>query len=146
MTPTRHIAWAFITASLFSTAACGSATARPDARPRAPRSTIELPTGGSIRDHIGGVELRSVSGTTGDAIRMLRPEFLRGRDQRSAGGSTSTPAIYVNGRYAGEVNVLELIPLTVVLDIYYMGAIAAKSMFGSHCPCDQGVVFVRTAR
>ena len=147
MTPTRHIAWAFVVASLFSTAACRAVTTRPDVRSVPPLGAVEPPPGGSRSDRITALELTSVSGTTADAVRKLRPEFLRAPDQRtSSGESATTPSVYVNGRYAGEASVLELIQLNVVLEIRYIGALAAKSMFGSYCPCDQGVIFVRTAR
>ena len=147
MTSTRHIARAFIMASLISTAACGAAATRTGARPRPQPGAVELPTGVSIRDRISAAELKSVGGTTADAVRVLRPEFLRARDPHSgAGESETTPSIYVNGRYAGEAHVLALIPLDVVVEVYYVGAIAAKGMFGSHCPCDRGVIFVVTAR
>jgi hypothetical protein len=52
--------------------------------------------------------------------------------------------VYVNGRYAGGANVLSLIPLRVLIEIRYLDAVAAKSLFGSYCPCDAGAILVRT--
>lgn len=147
MTSTRHIAWAFVTASLVGAVACSAGMPHPDVSPLPPLGAVEPPTGGSRSDRIAAAELATIRGNTADAVRKLRPEFLRVHDQRtSVSGSATTPSVYVNGRYAGEASVLELIPLAVVLEIRYVDAIAAKSMFGSYCPCDQGVIFVRTAR
>jgi hypothetical protein len=120
---------------------------RPDVSSLPPLGAVEPPTGGRRSDRITAVELASVRGTTADAVRKLRPDFLRVHDQRTTvRESATTPSVYVNGHYAGEASVLELIPLTVVIEIHYVNAVAAKSMFGSYCPCDQGVIFVRTSR
>ena len=64
-------------------------------------------------------------------------------------GKQTAPAkatVYVNGRYTGEADVLALISLTEVSEIQYVGAMAAKSQFGSQCRCDGGVILVRTVR
>lgn len=97
-------------------------------------------------DQIPMSELRAVQGATvADAVRQLRPEFLRTSPQRTIGGQPMMPSVYLDGRPAGTLDVLHTIPLAPVTDIQYLPPITAKSMFGSYCACDGGVILVRTA-
>jgi hypothetical protein len=59
-------------------------------------------------------------------------------------GRLVPPSVYLDGRFAGGPEALGRIPLAVVIEIRYLIAMAAKSEFGSYCPCDAGVILVRT--
>jgi hypothetical protein len=131
-------------ASLIGGAACGAGVQNPGAQVRSPLEALNAAGHASTTSEIGLADLRKVQGTTAaDAVRQLRPEFMRG-GRRTNDASPPTPSVYVDGRHAGGVDVLSLIPLTPVVGILYLDAVAAKSLFGSYCPCEGGVVYVRT--
>lgn len=94
------------------------------------------------------VDRVSVHGSTAlDVVREHRPEFLRITNRRS--GITSAPpgpAVYENGRYLGGVDVLSTIPLAALLEIQRIDPVDARNLFGPSCPCDGGVLHVRTLR
>lgn len=146
MTTSRNIVVALASAWLVGAAACGSAVHRPGTSSRTPVEVFEPPRDGSTGDQIGLGDLAKVRGTTAaDAVRQLRPEFLRAGGRRmSLSASTATPSVYVNGRYVGGADALGLIPLRVLTEIRYLDAVAAKGVFGSYCPCDAGAILVRT--
>jgi hypothetical protein len=79
--------------------------------------------------------------STMDAVRRLRPDFLRG----SARGPLTGPpqvAVYLNGAYDGDVSVLNSIPLAVIAEIAFLHPVAARQRFGSTCPCANGAIVV----
>lgn len=145
MTTSRNIVPALVPL-LLAAAACGPAIQRPAAKSRAPLEAFEPPRDGRTGDQIVLGDLAKVHGTTAaDAVRQLRPEFLRAGGRRlTPPGSPVSPSVYVNGRYAGGTDVLSLIPLRVLIEIRYVDAVAAKGLFGSYCPCDAGAILVRT--
>lgn len=99
---------------------------------------------GRRSDRLGATDFKAVQGTSAaDAVRELRPEFLMPHGQPTA---PSRASVYVNGHYTGEADVLALISLAEVGEIRYLGAMAAKSQFGSQCRCGGGVILVRTVR
>jgi hypothetical protein len=145
MTSGRNFPLALASASLISAAACGPAIHRPGASSGAPLEAFDPPRDGSRRDQIVLGDLAKVHGTTAaDAVRQLRPEFLRAGGRRmSQPASPATPSVYVNGRHAGGADVLSLIPLRTLVEIRYVDAVAAKGLFGSYCPCEAGAILVR---
>ncbi|MGH7636336.1 MAG: hypothetical protein ACREOK_01690 [Gemmatimonadaceae bacterium] len=58
----------------------------------------------------------------------------------------AAPAVYVNGQHVGGVDALEIIAIGMVIEVRHLDAIAAKSMFGSYCPCERGVILVQMRR
>jgi hypothetical protein len=146
MTTSRNIVLGLGSVWLVGGVGCGPANHPPGASSRAPLEAFEPPKDGSARDRIVLGDLAKVRGTTAaDAVRQIRPEFLRAGGRRmSRPTSAATPSVYVNGHYAGEADVLGLIPLRVLIEIRYLDAVAAKTLFGSHCPCDGGAILLRT--
>jgi hypothetical protein len=127
---------------LVSVAACAGRIPR-DGGVVTRMESVEAPRRESPNDRIALADLAKVTGrSAGDAVRQLRPEFLRARGRPSQ--TPSPPSVYVDGRYAGQTEVLELIPLQSVRAIQWVRAEAAKSMLGSYCSCDSGVILLRT--
>lgn len=88
---------------------------------------------GGSREVLTGEEIYSSSATTAyDAVRLLRPSFLRGRGARSmnAGGG-SGPVLYVDGVYRGDPREMEQIPAANVLEIRYLDSTDATMRFGT---------------
>jgi hypothetical protein len=128
--------------SLVSLAACTARQVRLN--PHLPAETLEPPRTESPSDSIGAGDLEIVQGTTAaDAVRQLRPEFLRVRGRQTA---ATLASVYVNAQYVGEPEVLSSILLTEVRGIRYLSAMTAKASFGSSCRCEGGVILVRTQR
>ena len=140
MSTRANIMVALATIALVGATACGPA-ARSAANARPIIDAGESSGKEGTTDRIAAGDLGTVQGhTAADAVRQLRPEFLR------AGGRPTSPvtaSVYVDDRYAGGLEALELIPLRVVTEIRYVGAVAAKSMFGSYCRCNGGIIQVR---
>ena len=136
MNPRRALCHAF--ASLI--AAC-TPVVRYDAT-----SAVLLRTADERRgDRIVAAELRGASGWTAfDAVRQLRPEFLRSESPRTFGSGPTPPSVYLDGRHVGGLEVLATISLDPVIEIRRLASGAAKNMFGSYCKCDGGVILVRT--
>lgn len=114
----------------------------------AARAPIELsaPADFAPSDRVIAAELRTAKGVSAaDALRQLRPHFLRG-GARNGNAVASTPAVYVNGQYVGGIDALEIIGISMVVEIRHLDAIAAKSMFGSYCHCERGVILVEMRR
>ena len=89
-------------------------------------------------------ELRQVEGFTAlDAVRRLRPEFLQPSAPRPSTAST-LPAVYENGHFSGGIDQLRDIPLGLVIEIQRLSLVEARVMFGASCPCDGGVIAVKT--
>lgn len=88
---------------------------------------------GGMREVLTHEEISSSSATTAyDAVRLLRPSFLRGRGARSmnaAGGSG--PVLYVDGIYRGDAREMEQIPAATVLEIRYLDSTDATMRFGT---------------
>lgn len=126
----------------------GCATA---GRPVDATATVSLQGGEPARletapGRIMAGDLSKVQGVTAlDAVRQLRPEFLRTTGRRvTTGAVTPPPAVYENEKYAGAVDVLNLIPIAVVVEIRRLGPVEARTMFGPACSCEGGVILVRT--
>lgn len=89
-------------------------------------------------------DLRRVEGFTAlDAVRRLRPEFLQPSASHLSTPS-ALPSVYENGHYSGGVDQLRDIPLGVVIEIQRLGPVEARILFGGSCPCDGGVISVKS--
>jgi len=125
-------------AALALTIACSASLGTP--RPEG--ETLQSATTGRATT-ITATDLQSVNAaTTLDAVRQLRPDFLRAspRADRNATG----PAVYVNGMFTGDVSWLALIHLAEVRDISFIHPTEARFRFGPMCRCDGGIVAVQT--
>ena len=81
-----------------------------------------------------------------DALRQIRPEFLRASTRTTALSPAREISVFENDRYVGTVSQLSMIPLNVVVELRRLEPVEAKSVFGNSCPCDAGVIHVRTAK
>ncbi len=131
---------ALVTTLTLATLACAPAIYDAEARGRA-SDRRERRT-----DEISLDELRRVDvANARDAIRRLRPEYLRpARLSRSAVDPQFAPVVYQNGTYAGNLAILETISLAEVLGIRYLPPVVAQVEYGSLCRCGGGVILVRT--
>ena len=145
MIATRTTLLAAVLASLIAAAACGPAVRHRAETAPASLEVFEPPRGGKA-GQITPSDLAKVRGTTAaDAVRELRPEFLRPGGRRiTPSSSPDGPSVYVDSRHAGGTDALSLIPLGAIVEVRYLDPVAAKGLFGSYCPCDAGVILVRT--
>lgn len=108
---------------------------------------MEAPRDFALSDRILPPEFTQVRGASAaDAIRQLRPQFLRISQRGPARLSPQPPAVYVNGQHVGGIEALEIIGIRTVEEIRHLDATAAKTMFGSYCPCDGGIILVQRRR
>lgn len=108
---------------------------------------LEAPRDYVPSDRILPAEFKRVRGmSAADAVRELRPHFLRAGTRYSAAGVAVAPTVYVNDQYIGGAETLEIIGLQMVLEIRHLDAVTAKSLYGSYCRCDGGVIHVRMRR
>lgn len=146
MNPSRNFAQFLTVAVLAGTQACATAS-----QPAELASSVSLQSGepsqrtGAPGRIVAG-DLSKVQGETAlDAIRQLRPEFLHLTSRRVNGAAAPpAPSVYENDKYAGGVDVLNLIPIRVVVEIRRVEPVEAKSLFGASCQCDGGIILVRT--
>ena len=134
--------------SMVFTAALTLSTGCVRHQPNVEPAPIELsaPSDFAPSDRVAAAELQTVKGVSAaDAIRQLRPHFLHG-GPRNGSGVAPTPAVYVNGQHVGGVDALEIIGIGMVIEVRHLDAIAAKSMFGSYCHCERGVILVQMRR
>lgn len=88
-------------------------------------------TSATDRATITRSELESMEGVTAlDAIRRLRPEFLRSRRAELARQALVLPVVYLDGTKLGELGLLESIHLRSVLEIQYFSPTEASMRWG----------------
>ena len=132
-----------IVAGLVVTQACVArrSASSLDFTPSIQRPTLDT-KGGAQR--IMTDDLRQVEGFTAlDAVRRLRPEFLQPVATRLSKPST-LPSVYENGHYSGGIDQLRDIPLGLVIEIQRLSSVESRILFGASCPCDGGVISVKT--
>ena len=144
MNKVRSTLYAF--ALLAFTGGCGAPTGQVlhvDVSPT--NGGFEPPRRERPSDVILPSEIRAIqANTAADAVRQLRPEFLRSTPTNAFSTTPALPSVYLNGRYAGPLDILSTIPVGPIVEIRYARTAAAKSVFGSYCACDGGVILVRT--
>ena len=103
---------------------CYSAQGGPDGRPVQSGRTA----------FIGGdelLEVREIAVTAFDAVRRLRPAWLRGRGPLSVEMQSQTSVrVYVDGMLRGTAGELKDIPTPNVLSIRFLSAPEATTRFG----------------
>jgi hypothetical protein len=141
----RNVALLFTVAVLGGAQACATASQPAELTLSAPLQGEPSHRTG-VPGRIVAADLPRVQGATAlDAIRELRPEFLHLTGRRTGTASAPpAPSVYENGKYAGGIDVLNIIPIRVVLEIRRVEAVEAKSLFGSSCQCDGGIILIRT--
>jgi hypothetical protein len=82
----------------------------------------------------------------GDALRHLRPDWLRANPAVRGPGENTRAVVYTNDVLSGDLNALEMIPATVVDDVRLLTASQARVQFGPTCRCAAGVILVSTRR
>ena len=100
-----------------------------------PRSTQWRITGADIE--------QTAAPSLMEAIRRLRPEYLRGAS-RTPGRPLTSPAVYVNGLYDGDTSMLRTLPLSVIREVSFLHPHEAFFRFGLVCTCEGGVILVVT--
>lgn len=117
--------------------ACASTSASPP--------SLVAPSRERHPDVITTAEVRSANATsTLEMIRTLRPEFLRLSPRTADPLKVYGPAVYENQTYVGDMSWLSRIPLMEVKQVEYVHPAEARVRFGAMCPCDGGVLLVRT--
>jgi hypothetical protein len=130
-------------------AGCVTAPASQSALLRQQGAAVsEPPRSGAPSDILTASELVSPGVmTVGDGVRRLRPEFVRPTIvPGNPAGAAVSPVVYINGGYAGSLDVLDRILLEEVEDIRFIRAWQARGWWGPSCPCSAGVIHVRTRR
>jgi hypothetical protein len=79
--------------------------------------------------------------STTEAIRLLRPEFLRGAGGAPRAGAPEI-AIYIDDLYAGDVSILNAILLQTVRRVMLLPSSEARLRFGPLCRCTNGAIIV----
>ncbi|MDH3222242.1 MAG: hypothetical protein OEO23_00890 [Gemmatimonadota bacterium] len=79
-----------------------------------------------------------------EAVRTLRPQWLRSRAAPTPRDPNPTPRVVVDGNARGGLEELSLIPASDVASIDYMSASDATIRFGTGFP--GGAIVVRTRR
>ena len=108
---------------------------------QSPSPTIDRST---ARDWVSGEEIAASFATNmAEAIRLLRPTWLRARGPQSIGGSVSPyPVVYVDGIRLGEPPSLRDIPCMAVEEVRFISAADATTRWGTgHAT---GVILVTT--
>jgi hypothetical protein len=81
-----------------------------------------------------------------EALRQLRPEWLRVNPSSRRVAEPARASVYVNDVYAGELETLRLIPVSAVIDARFLAPSAARDQFGPGCRCAAGIILIATRR
>lgn len=84
------------------------------------------------------------TGTAHDAVRRLRPSWLRSRGSISVTGSGGLPRVFVDGRDFGSLNSLDDFSLNSVADLEFMSSSDATTRYGTGYA--GGIIHLRTKR
>jgi hypothetical protein len=106
------------------------------------------PTRSPKSDRVSGADLKSLGDLSLDqALRRLRPNFLRVNPTGRVGSESGAFAtIYIDNSYAGAPDMLRLVPVASVEEVFYLTPSAAHDRFGAYCSCSAGVIVVSTHR
>jgi hypothetical protein len=134
---------AFWVWSLAFVAGCASSPGGPPSL--SPTAQTDGAPTSSRPNYITGAELQSAAaGSTLDAVRKLRPEFLRSSARAVTLGEPSRPSLYVNWTYYGDLSLLSAIPIAEIRNIAFLHPSEGRLRFGAACACAAGVLVVKT--
>ncbi|HSQ30844.1 MAG TPA: hypothetical protein VLN49_13390 [Gemmatimonadaceae bacterium] len=127
-----------------ATAACATTRGTPGGTSFAER--MLAPSGrGASNDGLARQDLAGLGNVTFDeALRRLRPEWLRPSPIGRQAAEPGLASVYVNEAYVGGLDELRLIPIGAVGVVRYLTPTAARSWFGPSCLCAGGVILVST--
>jgi hypothetical protein len=112
----------------------------------ADNSNVPLPRRTS--DLLTAVEIAAQPSLTTalDAVERLRPWFLHPRSARNAGVPIHgvRPAVFLDGFFQGEIEILRTISVSSLLDVQYIRPLDAVHRFGAEYQV--GIIFVRVKR
>jgi hypothetical protein len=131
-------------ASRFAGAVVFSFLSGCSAAPRAhvaPAREFVSPSEMLSRDELASLD----APTAADAVRRLRPQFLRGSARQPVIGSLEI-AVYLDGKYDGGVSSLATIPLDAIEQIVFLHEAAAYTRYGPMCRCANGAIVIATAQ
>jgi len=139
------------TAVILVCVGCAGAANGPslEPTPQPPLTAAKMrQTGAARSDLLTAAELRELRPlTTLDGVRRLRPEFIRGIVVLNGNQlATISPSVFLNGNYAGGLDVLETIPLDAVEEIQFLRPSRAYDRWGFSCRCSGGAIQVTTKR
>lgn len=125
----------FLLAMIWTAAAVWSCT--PVEKPGAARRAYNLITLSEIQ--------KSSAATAYDLIYELRPNWLRGRGEKSIKYSgTAYPVVYINGNRFGPIEALRGIPRDNITEIEYLNSGEASLRLGMNHP--SGAILVTVFR
>jgi hypothetical protein len=112
----------------------------------ADNSNAPLP--GRTSDLLTAVEIAAQPSlaTALEAVERLRPWFLHPRSARAAGVLIHgvRPAVFLDGFFQGEIEILRTISISSLLDVQYIRPLDAVHRFGTEYQA--GIIFVRVKR
>lgn len=97
----------------------------------------------SSRYSLGPTELgASRASNAEEAIRRVRPEWLRANPTLRHGEPAAHAVVYVGDSYLGELDVLRLVQTAEISAIRYLTPMEARGRFGPSCGCGAGAIVV----
>jgi hypothetical protein len=94
---------------------------------------------------VRSAELKAVDAwSLSEALQQTRPDFLRPKPAVFPYMELVIPSIYIDGKFTGAPEVLQLVPVAEVNEVRYLRPASARLAFGSSCRCAGGVIAVRT--
>jgi hypothetical protein len=85
-----------------------------------------------MRQILSGAEIATVRGTTAyDAVKRLRPEYLRTTSLRRLGPQPQAPVVYIANALAGGTEALSGIPIGTIAQIRYVTPDEAFGRYGA---------------
>jgi hypothetical protein len=101
--------------------------------------------GESSGNHVPHAELLPLQEISIDeALRQIRPEWLRVNASSRATVEPARASVYVDDLYVGELDALRLIPVSAVTDLRFLAPSVARDRLGPGCHCSAGVILVMT--
>jgi hypothetical protein len=101
--------------------------------------------GESSSNHVPHAELLPLQEISIDeALRQIRPEWLRVNASSRATVEPARASVYVDDLYVGELDALRLIPVSAVTDLRFLAPSVARDRLGPGCHCSAGVILVMT--
>jgi hypothetical protein len=124
-------------------AACGSRLAQQTAMPI--RTSPFDGDRGTPATSVLHAELEPLEAASlDDALRRLRPEWMRLNPVVRQVGVPGYATVYVDNLYAGSLEALSLVPISAVLSARFLSPAVARDRYGSACRCGNGVILLVT--